>query len=153
MPVATGLPNPDTHADFYADVPTKRLLAWVIDMAFTFLLSAPFMLPFALLGLVLFFPFLMIPVIWIVVGTLYRWMTISSGSATWGMRIMAIELRDAHRRGHAQALVLKLGFAVADCDSRLFNQLLDLAFRLSAQNHSEFFAAIAGNQTILIQTE
>ena len=35
------------------------------------------------------FPFLML-----VTGFFYRWATIAGGSSTWGMRMMAIELRD-----------------------------------------------------------
>lgn len=96
MPAATGHPNPDTHADFYADVPTKRLIAWVIDLGITAVLSAPLMLPILLIGVVLLFPLLLLPIIWACVGFVYRWSTLSSGSATWGMRLMAIELRDIH---------------------------------------------------------
>ena len=45
--------------------------------------------PFTVFTALLFFPFLML-----VVGFIYRWFTIASKSATWGMRMMGIELRD-----------------------------------------------------------
>ncbi len=56
----------------------------------------------------------MIPVYFIVVGFLYRWFTISGGSATWGMRLMAIELRDAYGRrlNGQQAFFHTLGYSV-----------------------------------------
>ncbi|MFP4405096.1 RDD family protein, partial [Rhodosalinus sp.] len=57
-----------------------------------------------------FFPFLML-----VVGLIYRTLTIAGGSATWGMRLMSIELRD--RRGErldfGQALMHTLGYSVS----------------------------------------
>ncbi len=117
MSAATGHPNPHTHADFYTDVPSKRLIAWVIDLGFTAILSAPFMLPILLLGALLFFPLLLLPVIWACVGFLYRWTTISSGSATWGMRIMAIELRDIHgqRLSGTTAFLHTLGSTLSFC--------------------------------------
>jgi hypothetical protein len=36
-----------------------------------------------------------LPVLFLFVGFLYRWATIATGSATWGMRLAAIELRAA----------------------------------------------------------
>ena len=85
------LPDPDRDAAFYADVPAKRLVAWVIDalvvLAFT-LLAIP---------LTLFTALFFLPVLWLVLSFAYRTVTIARGSATWGMRFMGIELRN--RRG------------------------------------------------------
>ncbi|WP_281982923.1 RDD family protein [Thalassorhabdomicrobium marinisediminis] len=90
--------QPDTlPAEFYEGVLPKRLFAWLFDVMFTALLAAPLILPLALIGALLVFPLMAIPVIWAMTGFLYRWITISNRSATWGMRLMAIELRD-----HAQ---------------------------------------------------
>jgi len=41
-----------------------------------------------------FAAFFFFPVFFLVVGFLYRWITIAFGSATLGMRLCAIELRD-----------------------------------------------------------
>ncbi len=83
-----GLPDPRLDAQFYDGVPTKRLLAWVADTvvitALTFLVSL------MSLGILFFFYF----AIWAVVGFLYRALTISLGSGTWGMRLFGIELRN-----------------------------------------------------------
>jgi uncharacterized RDD family membrane protein YckC len=82
------LPDPATQADFYADIPLKRLLAWIVDAAVILLLCLV-ALPFtAFLGLFFF------PLLWLVLGFLYRWTTLASRSATWGMRLVAIEFRD-----------------------------------------------------------
>jgi len=81
------LPDPDTQPEFYADVPMKRLMAWVVDtviiLAFTFLVT----LSTAFVGLFFF------PVLFLTVSFVYRTVTLANGSATWGMRLMAIEFR------------------------------------------------------------
>jgi uncharacterized RDD family membrane protein YckC len=83
-------PDPETQPHFYASVPAKRLLAWVIDMVLIIgicLLIVPFT---AFTGL-FFFPFLML-----VVGFAYRVVTLANGSATFGMRFAGIEFRAAN---------------------------------------------------------
>ena len=85
---AMTLPNPDTAPAFYRGVPAKRLLAWVVDVTLIAILCL-LVLPFTAFTGIFFFPFLML-----VVGFLYRWFTIANHSSTWGMRLMAIELRD-----------------------------------------------------------
>jgi uncharacterized RDD family membrane protein YckC len=83
------LPDPHTQSDFYDDVAIKRFFAWVVDAAVIFglcLLALPFT---AFLGLFFF------PLLWLFLGFLYRWTTIANRSATWGMRLAAIEFRDA----------------------------------------------------------
>ena len=81
---------PDTveQSFFYADVPLKRALAWVFDtviIAFVMLLLIPltgFLALFFLGGL------------YLVVSFVYRWMGLARKSATLGMRMMGLELRD-----------------------------------------------------------
>ena len=80
-------PDPAVEPRYYTNVPSKRLVAWVIDVALIGALSAA-ILPLTAFTGVLFFPGLML-----VTGFFYRWFTLASGSATWGMRIMGIELR------------------------------------------------------------
>ena len=84
---ATGLPDPDSRPEFYRGTATKRALAWLVDVTLIAIVCL-FVLPFtAFLGL-FFFPAMML-----VVGFFYRWATLSGGSATWGMRLMGIEIR------------------------------------------------------------
>ena len=82
-------PDPVTQPEFYADVPTKRLIAWGIDTV-VILLICVVILPFTAFTGILFFPVLML-----VIGFAYRVITLSRRSATWGMRLMAIEFRTA----------------------------------------------------------
>ena len=83
------LPDPVQSPAFYSGVAIKRALAWVVDVILIGLFSA-LVLPFtAFTGLFVF------PALMLFVGFFYRWFTIAGGSATWGMRLMAIELRQA----------------------------------------------------------
>ena len=91
-PRPSGLPDPDYHAEFYTDVPSKRLMAWVID---TVLIAAVVFL-ISLTGFLL--PLLIFPVLFALVAFLYRWWSIAARSATPGMRFMAIELLDRDGR-------------------------------------------------------
>lgn len=103
------VPDPYHQPEFYADVPVKRLLAWIVD---TLLIAAlvALVIPFtAFVGL--FF----LPVLFLVLGFLYRWITIAGSSATWGMRLMAIELRDGYGRrfDSGMALLHTLGYTIS----------------------------------------
>jgi len=82
-----GLPDPETQAEFYADVPVKRAIAWVIDVVLVFLTVVLISLLTAFIGF-FFFGFLML-----VVGFIYRTVSLANRSATPGMRLVAIELR------------------------------------------------------------
>ena len=86
---ALGLPDPIQRPAFYAGVPFKRGLAWVVDVSIVAVMCI-LILPFTAFTGIFFFPALML-----FVGFFYRWFTIAGRSATWGMRLMAIELRDA----------------------------------------------------------
>ena len=106
-----GLPDPIHRPAFYAGVPFKRALAWLVDVIIVAILCV-LVLPFtAFTGI--FFPFLML-----LIGFFYRWFTIASRSSTWGMRLMAIELRDmrgnrlssgdafAHTAGYTASVIM-----------------------------------------------
>ncbi|WP_112323133.1 RDD family protein [Oceanibium sediminis] len=90
------LPHPEHDKQFYEGVPSKRLAAWVFDLILITILSGVFTLAF---GIITFgFGFMAFPAILFLFSFLYRWLTIASSSATWGMRLMGIELRT--RKGH-----------------------------------------------------
>ncbi len=103
------LPEPDTQPEFYADVPLKRLIAFVIDTVLIFVLCI-LIVPFTAFTGLFFFPFLML-----VVGFAYRVVTIANGSATLGMRLVAIEFRDAQgqRFDLSSAFMHTLGLSVS----------------------------------------
>jgi uncharacterized RDD family membrane protein YckC len=106
------LPDPDRQPQFYASVPTKRLIAWVIDTVVIVFLSLVVVLLTAFTGLFVW------PLLLLVIGFAYRVVTIANGSATWGMRFAGIELRDqngaaldlpmalAHTTGYSVSMAL-----------------------------------------------
>jgi uncharacterized RDD family membrane protein YckC len=105
----THLPDPITQSSFYENVPAKRLLAWVFD--------AVFVLGLCLLVLPLtgFLGIFFLPLMWLVVGFAYRTITIANGSATWGMRIASIELRNSAgaRLNLTEAALHTLGYTIS----------------------------------------
>ena len=81
------LPDPDRQPQFYSGVTSKRLVAWIIDMILIIGVCV-------LIGVMtVFVGFFFWPLLVLVVGFFYRVATITSGSATWGMRFTGIELR------------------------------------------------------------
>jgi len=103
------LPDPQTQPEYYDGVAPKRLVAWIVDVAITLALCL-LILPFTAFTGIFFFPFL-----WLCVGFLYRWMTLSGGSATWGMRLMSIEIRrgDGEKLDGGTALLHTLGYSLS----------------------------------------
>ncbi|MEM7642358.1 MAG: RDD family protein [Pseudomonadota bacterium] len=86
---SSALPDPHYEAQFYAGVPLKRAIAWVLDViaitALTFLAGI----------LTLTLAWWLWPLAFLTIGLVYRIGTLASGSATPGMRLMGIELRGA----------------------------------------------------------
>ena len=103
------LADPITQPQFYRDVAAKRFLAWVIDTIIIILVSL-LIVPFTAFVAAFFFLGLMA-----VVGFMYRVITLATGSATWGMRIMAIEIRDPHgaQLDLGQAFLHTAGYTVS----------------------------------------
>jgi uncharacterized RDD family membrane protein YckC len=103
------LPDPHRQPQFYAWVPTKRLIAWVIDSVITLVLSALAVVLTAFVG-AFFWVFL-----YAAIGFAYRVVTIAGGSATFGMRFAGIELRNAfgERLDLGQALAHTAGYTVS----------------------------------------
>jgi uncharacterized RDD family membrane protein YckC len=87
------IPYPQSHPEFYASVTTKRFFfAWLIDSVIVLgilIISSPF---------TVFVSLFLFPFFYAAIDFMYRAATLSMGSATSGMRIMAIELR--HESGH-----------------------------------------------------
>lgn len=86
----SGLPDPDTQGEFYADVPLKRLIAWAIDATLIFLLA--FLISLLSIGVGFFFFGALI----LAITFIYRTVSLANRSATPGMRLAAIEMRN-HR--------------------------------------------------------
>lgn len=105
----TALPDPDYQAEFYSAVAPKRLVAWVIDSILIFSLCLLVVLLTAFVGLFIW------PLLYLVIGFLYRTVTIANGSATLGMRFVGIELRDlsGRRLDTGQAVLHTAGYSIS----------------------------------------
>ena len=103
------LPDPDYQAEFYSAVAPKRLVAWVIDSILIVCLSLVVVLLTAFIGLFIW------PLLYLVIGFLYRAVTIANGSATLGMRFVGIELRDlsGRRLEAGQAVLHTAGYSIS----------------------------------------
>ena len=122
----TGVPDPELQPEFYADIPVKRLIAWVIDTIIIAILAV-LLIPFtAFVGLFVF------PLLMLAAGFVYRWFTLSRGSATWGMRMVAIEIRtgDGHLLDSQTAAAHTLIYTVAV--TSLFLQLVSIGLILGS---------------------
>ncbi len=84
---STRLPDPQYDAAYYDGVLPKRFFAWAIDAALIF--SCMILLSIFTAGIAFM---LWIPV-HAALAFFYRWTTIKNRSATFGMRVMNIELR------------------------------------------------------------
>ena len=82
------LPDPVRQSQYYQGLVTGRFLAWVIDAIVISILTAIAVL-FTAFTAVLF-----LGVLSLAVSLTYRWLTLSFASATPGMQVMGIELRD-----------------------------------------------------------
>ena len=105
----TTLPDPVLQTEFYADTPMKRLFAWIIDMILICILCV-LIIPFTAFTGIFFFPFLIL-----VIGFIYRVVTLANGSATPGMHILAIEFRTAtgNKFSLSDAFLHTLGFSIS----------------------------------------
>ncbi len=103
------LPDPHRQPQFYASVPLKRLIAWIIDSVVILLIAL------IVVTLTLFVGFFVWPILYLVVGFAYRVVTITNGSATLGMRFAGIELRDAYgaRLDFGSALAHTTGYTIS----------------------------------------
>jgi uncharacterized RDD family membrane protein YckC len=86
------IPYPHSHPEFYESVTTKRFFAWLIDSIIVLgilIITSPF---------TFFVSLFLFPFFYAAIDFVYRTATLSMGSATFGMRLMAVELR--HESGH-----------------------------------------------------
>jgi len=103
------LPDPQFQPEFYADVPLKRLIAFLVDTLLILALTALVAVLSLGLGLIM-----IVPLSWLL-NFAYRWVTITRDSATPGMRLVALELRDHRGRPLDQVLAFQhtMGFMIS----------------------------------------
>ncbi len=81
------LPDPIYQPEFYRDVPLKRLIAWVIDAILITILTI------IVVPLTAFTALFFLPILVFSLSFAYRVTLLANGSATLGMRMMAIGFR------------------------------------------------------------
>ena len=137
-----GLPDPLDQPEFYADVPIKRGVAWVIDVILISLMVGILVLVTA--GIGLFF----IGFLYILVGFSYRVLSLAGGSATLGMHLVAIELRrhDGTRFDMGIAILHTLGYMLST--SFVLPQLASIALMLTTPRGQGLTDMVLGTAAI-----
>lgn len=141
-PTATMQPDPIRHAEFYEGILFKRFMAWVFDLVLIALLTA-LVVPFTAFTALFF-----LPVLFLVIGFLYRWVTLSGRSATWGMRILRIEFcdRQGQRFDTGTALIWTVGYTLSM--AFLLPQLLSIALMFLSQRRQGLTDHLLGSVAI-----
>jgi uncharacterized RDD family membrane protein YckC len=142
-----GLPDPDLDRRFYAGVPLRRLLAWLIDVAIILLVGVPVAVLFGLLTLG--FGFALFGFVIAAVGFLYRTALLAGpASATLGMRFTGIEFRrrDGSRFDFATALFHTGLYAV--CMSFFVLQLVSCATIVGSRYRQSLGDMVLGTTAI-----
>tara|TARA_B110000902_G_scaffold34770_3_gene36945 strand:- start:8935 stop:9372 length:438 start_codon:yes stop_codon:yes gene_type:complete len=105
----THLPDTIAQAAFYETVPTNRLFVWILDAAIILGICLVVLRFTGFLGIFFW------PLMWLVVGFAYRTITIANRSATWGMRLVSIELRNrtGARLDLTKAIFHTLGYIIS----------------------------------------
>lgn len=106
---ATALPDPLTRPEVYDGVLPKRAFAWVIDTVLIAALTLLAVLATALTGLFI------LTLLFMTIGFVYRWVSLTSSSATPGMRLYGLRLltREATPFDAATAFLHTLGYTVS----------------------------------------
>jgi len=137
-----GLPDPDMQGEFYADVPTKRAIAWVLDTILIGILTV-IMIPFTAFTAIFY-----LPVLFLIISFIYRVVTIAGGSATPGMRIVAIEFRThrGERFGLGAAFLHTLAFTVSI--SMVFPQVISVILMLTGARAQGLTDLVLGSAAV-----
>ena len=138
----TGLPDPELDSQFYDKVPTRRLVAWVFDGIITF--GITFVVSVMTFGLAFFF----FPFVWLLVGLIYRTITIASKSSTWGMRMVGIEFRDRNGQKFDTGLALVHTLIFTFATTFFIAQIVSIVLMLSSRYGQSLQDMILGTTAI-----
>jgi uncharacterized RDD family membrane protein YckC len=138
----TGLPDPEMDSQFYENVPTRRLVAWVFDGIITF--GMTFLISVLTIGL----GFFIFPLIWLVIGLIYRTATIANKSSTWGMRMVGIEFRDKDGQKLSTGLALAHTLIFTIGTGFFFVQIVSIVLILSSRYGQSVQDMILGTTAI-----
>ncbi len=136
------LPDPVDHPAFYYGVVAKRLFAWIVDVILV--TAATFLLGLFTLTLLWW----VWPLTYLVIDFVYRAGSIAAGSATWGMRLMNIELRGASgaRLTGGEAVLHTLCYMAAA--AFVIVQILSIAMIVLGPRHQGLHDRLIGSAAI-----
>jgi uncharacterized RDD family membrane protein YckC len=142
MIMSTALPDPDYDHAFYDGVPAKRLFAWVVDVLIVTVIT------FILGLLTLSVLWWIWPLTFIAVSFLYRAGSIAAWSATPGMRLMNIELRNSMgaRFSGGEAVLHTLAFMVAT--GFVILQIISIVMMVLGSRHQGLHDILIGSAAI-----
>jgi uncharacterized RDD family membrane protein YckC len=142
MIMSTALPDPDYDHAFYDGVPAKRLFAWVVDVLIVTVIT------FILGLLTLSVLWWIWPLTFIAVSFLYRAGSIAAWSATPGMRLMNIELRNSMgaRFSGGEAVLHTLAFMVAT--GFVILQIISIVMMVLGSRHQGLHYILIGSAAI-----
>jgi uncharacterized RDD family membrane protein YckC len=142
MIMSTALPDPDYDHAFYDGVPAKRLFAWVVDVLIVTVVT------FILGLLTLSVLWWIWPLTFIAVSFLYRAGSIAAWSATPGMRLMNIELRNSMgaRFSGGEAVLHTLAFMVAT--GFVILQIISIVMMVLGSRHQGLHDILIGSAAI-----
>lgn len=138
----SGLPDPERDAAFYRDIPTKRFVAWIVDVILIALMTVV-LVPFTLFTALFY-----LPLLYMTVGFIYRASTLARGSATFGMRLTGAEFRDrkGNRLDAGTAFFHTLGYTVAM--STMVLQLISIGLMLTQPRKQGLVDLVLGTAAI-----
>lgn len=138
----TTLPDPIHQSEFYSGLPAKRLFAWLIDVILVGLLT--FLIGAMTFGLLWF----LWPIVFVAIDFTYRWLTLSTGSATLGMRVMAVQIRNGfgEKLSSGEAALHTLVFMV--CAGFALPQIASILMMLFGPSHKGLHDVILGTAAI-----
>ncbi len=136
------LPDPSHQGEFYEGVAMKRFVAFVLD-SIAILAISILIVPFTAFTALFFFGLLAF-----VVGLLYRTATIRATSATPGMWIMGIELRNMHGERLDTPLAFAHSLLFSIMASMILPQLLSAALMLSTSRGQGLHDLVLGTTAL-----
>ena len=124
--------------EMHADTTSKRFIAWIIDVVLVGILTA------IAIPMTFFIGALFAPALYAILSFLYRWVTMANGSATLGMRIMAVSIRhlDGRPLDNGTAFLHVVGYFVTIVVFPL--QLFSIALMLMTERKQSLTDHILG---------
>ena len=137
-----GLPDPNRHSEFYADVLTKRVFAFLIDSVVILVITL-LLIPLTAFTAIFFLGFLAF-----VVSVIYRTVSLANRSATPGMRLMAIEFRThtGDRFDLKTAFIYTILFSISM--SMVLPQIVSVILMLTGQRRQSLVDHLMGTAAI-----